>query len=62
LNVRPGHLPFASVDSFATHVGVKENPVRGADFERGKFSGERPIEITALMRERRGGILPPGSY
>jgi len=24
---------------------AKENPVRGADFERGKFSGVRPIEI-----------------
>src|SRR5258707_357864 len=57
-----GHLSRDSYFSRAIppnfRVRLKKNPVRGADFERGKFPGEEGPMAT-LIGERRRGTLPP---
>jgi hypothetical protein len=55
--LRDGAVPVAGADSFATFTSGQRKPRPGAGFERGKFSGAH--RDTALMRERRGGILSP---
>jgi hypothetical protein len=55
-------LPIEDVDSFATSRQAKESPVRGADFERGKFAGGRGPSTHSAHAQRRAEDTTTGYH